>query len=432
MKTSMAALVAMLAVGTSLALLQPAGAQSTMESLKERTSSKQGQQQKQQRPRRQEIPGLGRDENTAILPAYLAVQAHDWPAASAAMPAAQAGAQSPAARYLIGQLQLEIGRGTQNTQLQAQAVDAMLASGGAPVEVQPTLLAAQAAFALDHNNFAAAESSLTRLLALDPNNVTRITQLAQVKLRLGKREDALALYQRAMQLSAASGQPAPEDLLRQMLALAYEGRMAGPALEYSRTLITAYPNAENWRSVLGVYRDLNGGAGPAAVDLDLRRLMRTAHALVSEADYADYADAANRAGLPGEAKAVMEEGLARNVFTANAEYARGRVAIYAARIGDQRAGMAAQRTQALGRGTGEEARIAGDTFFSYGEYPQAAELYRAALQKGGPDSNLLNIRLGAALAMAGQRADAEAAFHAVTGPRAQLAAFWLLWLASPH
>ena len=52
--------------------------------------------------------------------------------------------------------------------------------------------------------------------------------------------------------------------------------------------------------------------------------------------------------------------------------------------------------------TGREARIAGDTFYGYGEYAQAAELYRAALQKGGEDANLLNIRLGASLAGARQ------------------------------
>ena len=54
--------------------------------------------------------------------------------------------------------------------------------------------------------------------------------------------------------------------------------------------------------------------------------------------------------------------------------------------------------------------------------------YRAALQKGA-DANLANLRLGAALAMAGQRAEAEAALRAVTGTRADLANYWLLWLA---
>jgi hypothetical protein len=34
-----------------------------------------------------------------------------------------------------------------------------------------------------------------------------------------------------------------------------------------------------------------------------------------------------------------------------------------------------------------------------------------------------------ALALAGQRAEAEAAFRSVTGPRAELASLWMLWLA---
>jgi hypothetical protein len=34
-----------------------------------------------------------------------------------------------------------------------------------------------------------------------------------------------------------------------------------------------------------------------------------------------------------------------------------------------------------------------------------------------------------ALALAGNRAEAEAAFKAVTGARAELASFWLTWLA---
>ncbi len=80
--------------------------------------------------------------------------------------------------------------------------------------------------------------------------------------------------------------------------------------------------------------------------------------------------------------------------------------------------------------TGQMARTTADAFYGYGHYAEAADLYRAALQKGGEDANLVNTRLGASLALAGRRAEAEAAFHAVTGTRATLAQFWLLWLAS--
>jgi hypothetical protein len=51
------------------------------------------------------------------------------------------------------------------------------------------------------------------------------------------------------------------------------------------------------------------------------------------------------------------------------------------------------------------------------------------MQKGNVDANLANSHLGMAYALAGQKAEAEAAFKAVTGPRTDLAAYWLLWLS---
>ena len=72
---------------------------------------------------------------------------------------------------------------------------------------------------------------------------------------------------------------------------------------------------------------------------------------------------------------------------------------------------------------------AGDAFLSYGEYDKAAALYRAAIQKGSVDANVANTRLGMALGLAGQKAEAETALRAVTGARADLASLWLLWLA---
>jgi predicted Zn-dependent protease len=71
-----------------------------------------------------------------------------------------------------------------------------------------------------------------------------------------------------------------------------------------------------------------------------------------------------------------------------------------------------------------------DAYYGYGDYAQAAELYRAALTKTGADVNLINLHLGMALARAGDKAGATAALNAVTGPRAELAKYWLVYLAT--
>ena len=73
----------------------------------------------------------------------------------------------------------------------------------------------------------------------------------------------------------------------------------------------------------------------------------------------------------------------------------------------------------------------GDGYLGYGNYPKAAEAYQAALMKKGADVIVINTRLGIALALAGDKAGATAAFEAVKGgPRETLAKFWLAYLST--
>ena len=58
-------------------------------------------------------------------------------------------------------------------------------------------------------------------------------------------------------------------------------------------------------------------------------------------------------------------------------------------------------------------------------------MYRLAQTRVGEDPDLVTTRLGIALAMAGQRAEAETAFRAATGTRAELAALWQVLLSRP-
>ena len=67
---------------------------------------------------------------------------------------------------------------------------------------------------------------------------------------------------------------------------------------------------------------------------------------------------------------------------------------------------------------------------SYGDYAQAAELYRAALGKAGVDKDLANLRLGMTLARSGDKAGATAALNAAGGAQAEVAKLWLTYLAT--
>jgi hypothetical protein len=77
--------------------------------------------------------------------------------------------------------------------------------------------------------------------------------------------------------------------------------------------------------------------------------------------------------------------------------------------------------------TGNGLLRVGDRFYGLGEYAKAVETYRAAKAKG-LDANLVNERVGVALAASGDKAGATAALKAVTGARAGVAQLWLLYL----
>ena len=366
---------------------------------------------------------LNRAERTAFQPVFAAVAAGDWAAATAALPAAQAAAQGNDAKYLIGQVHLQIGIGTQNRALQSQAIDEMIASGGAlPTEMR-ALYDNQMEFAIAAGDTAKAQRAMAELDRIAPNDPSRYARLGQIRANARDYAGALGFYQQAIQAQQRAGQPIPADWRRQIAALAYQTH-SPDMMRYFREWLTAAPSPSSWHDVLALYAGAN-----ATQDLDTYRLMRAAGALTSERDFIALAEAANGVRAFGEVKAVLEEGLRRNLIGTNAGYARDRIALATQRAAQDRPSLAGERTAALAGRDGTAVFRLADAYYGYGEYAQAAELYRAALQKGF-DSNLGNIRLGAALALAGQRAEAETAFRAVTGPRAELAQLWLLWLST--
>jgi hypothetical protein len=370
---------------------------------------------------------LNRAERTAFQPLVTAVHAADWAAAQTALPAAVEAARGTDAKYLVGQIRLQIGIGTSNTQLQSQGIDEMIASGGAQPHEMRALYENQLEFATAAGDTAKAARALAQLDALSPNDPNRFVRQARIRASANDAPGAIALYQQAIQAQQATGQPVPIGWRQQIAGLAYGARLP-QTIAYMREWLVLAPSPELWHDTLAIYAEFRNAN--SAMNLDIYRLMRAMGSMKSERDYILLADSANDVRAFGEVKAVLEEGLARNLITTNAGYARDRLALANRRIADDRGSLAAERTAALRGSDGGAALRLADAYYGYGEYGPAVELYRAALQKGGQDANLVNTRLGAALALGGQRAEAETAFRAVTGDRSELAQFWLLWLST--
>jgi len=370
---------------------------------------------------------LSRDERNAMAALTAAAAGQDRAAQDAALTAARAAARGADAVYGVAHLQFEIGRTRGDFPMQTQAIDAMVQSGVAPAGELPALLAHQAGRAFSAGDFERTDRLLSRVLEAQPNNPVFLADYGQLKARRGDQAQAVTYLLRAIAAQEASGRPASETWHLRAVALASDGHMGPQGIAAARGLVAAYPTPLNWRDALLTFRELT--PPDPALDLDVRRLMRAASAFAGERDYIEFAEALNRASLFGEAKSVLDEGISQNML----EAAKPVVAqpLAAANRG-QAAGRAALprlRAQAQAGATGAPARAAADAYLSYSQYAEAAELYRLALQKGGEDANLVNLRLGASLALAGRRPEAEAALRATTGPRGDLAGFWLAWLA---
>jgi tetratricopeptide (TPR) repeat protein len=376
-------------------------------------------------------PTLSKEERAALLPVQTAITAKDWAGAQAALPAAVAAGTSPGARYYIGRFQLEIGLGINNVALQAQGMDNLIASGQIPIADQGAIYRNQGILADNANNKAKAEAAFAKVVELSPNSPEALIDLARIKSDLKKPAESVQLISRAIEMKRAAGQKVDESWYKYALKLAFDGR-SNPALreasqKLSRDLVTAYPTKENWRDSVLIFRDTNNL--DAAADLDVLRFMRASGSLAGERDWYDLIDGLYKAGNYAEAKAVLDDGTAKRMIDPKKAAFAELVRLTSARMVGDRASLGGEESKAMAAASGATALKIGDAFYGYGEHSKAIALYRAALTKGGVDSNLVNTRLAMALLASGDRAGAEAAFRTLTGPRQNLGAFWLAWLA---
>lgn len=366
-------------------------------------------------------------ERAALAPVQTAIEAKDFATAAAALPAAVAAAEGPDAKFIVGQFRLKIGLGLNDAAQQSAGIDAMIASGGAQPSDLAILYSNQASLAANAGDNKKAELALTRLVELEPKDIKGLAALAEVKIDLGKNAEALGLFDRAFAAMTAAGQTVPENWYKRALKTAYDGKIGAQTSQYSRALIGAYPTPQNWRDALVIYRETSGLDEKA--NLDLLRLMRASKSLSGERDYYELAEALSTGGLPGETKAVLDEGIAARMIDGNKAAFKDLLRASSAQTSADKASLAGEESKAMAGANGTLALNVADAYLGYGNYAKAIPLYRAALTKGSVDANLVNTRLGMALAMAGQKAEAEAAFKAVTGSRAQLASYWMLWLS---
>ncbi|MDQ2705691.1 MAG: tetratricopeptide repeat protein [Pseudomonadota bacterium] len=355
------------------------------------------------------------------------IEANETAAISGKVAAAHAAAKTPEEHYLAYQLQLKAGMAAKNEAEMGTAVAGMIGSGVAPQAQLPTLHLALGKVRYNQKQFPQAIAEFEKVLQLDPGNTEAANLIAQSRMVGATPAEAVAMLQKTIAEQSTGGKKAPEELYKRALSAAYKAKLPA-AVDLSREWVAAYPTPTNWSDAIRIYRNFHDLDDAAT--LDLLRLARAAGALNGEADYDRYAYAALTKGYQGEAKSVLDEGIKAGIVNPNKSPFKEEIAQAKTKSAGEEASLDSSAKSALAGGTAKAALATGDLHYTYGQYAKAAELYRAALKRPGADANLINLHLGMALARSGDKAGATAALSAVTGPRADIAKYWLAYVST--
>jgi tetratricopeptide (TPR) repeat protein len=355
----------------------------------------------------------------AIGELQAAVKANDVANIPAKVAAANAVAQTKDDRYAIAQFQLTAAVASKNTAAEAQAVEAMAASGVIGAERLAQLYTGVGAEFYNAKQYDQASALFQKAASLNPQSAEPLKLLSQAYLAQGNKAQASATLMKVLQMSRATGQKPEQSLYKNAVAMAYEAKSPN-AIELAREWVAAYPSPDSWSNALAIYRNLQR----PATSLDVLRLARATNTMSGTGEFHEYAyEAADEANY-GEAKAVIAEGIASGKIKATDPVIQEVQGVLKSKAAPTAADLAAAEKSA--REPQAFLRV-GDRYYGAGNFAKAADLYRQALAKG-VDKDVANLRIGEALARSGDKAGATAALNAVSGSLAEIAKFWLIYL----
>lgn len=375
-------------------------------------------------------PKLSKPVAAALSEAQKLQQAGDFPGSLTKIAEAEAfPTATPDDTYMTAALRLNAAISMKDNAQIEKSLSKMLSTGKVSATDTPKFLKTVGSLALERKDYAAATSAFEQLAKANPNDSEAIIGLAELYYAQKQSSKAIDAISQAIAVNKAAGQPAPENWYRRRLAIAYDGKQSAAVQTSALDLVRAYPTAVNWRDAIIITRD----SFPKLDDqteLDFLRLQMATGSLAGERDYVEYADTALGRGYPGEASAVVAEGIRKNALVASKPLIAELKKSADGKVAADKASLPGLEKDI--KGSPKLALATGDAYFGYADYAKAASLYKQAVGAPAVDQATANLRMGMALAKSGDKAGATKALEAVTGgPREALAKYWLVYLNQP-
>jgi tetratricopeptide (TPR) repeat protein len=231
-----------------------------------------------------------------------------------------------------------------------------------------------------------------------------------------------------------AGRKTSETVLQLLVSSEYKQKNDAGYRDALKRLVALYPKKEYWRDLLASVQHQPGFSDRLTLDLD--RLMAATDTLETQAQYMEAAQLALQAGLPGDAKTLLDKGYAAGVLGkgAGAERQQRLSAMAGRQSADDVKTLPQLAREAEAAPDGLPWVKLGEAYASYRRYDEAIAAFEKGLKKGGlKHAEDAKLHLGIACLQAGRKDKAETVLGAVTGTDGvrDLAQLWLL-AGSPH
>ena len=233
-----------------------------------------------------------------------------------------------------------------------------------------------------------------------------------------------------IQAAEKSGTPPPEDRLKLLLNAALQQKDNNTYVYAVEKLVTYYPKKEYWVDLLSRMQRKPNFSDRLA--LDTYRLSLATGSMTTANDYMEMTQLALQAGLPAEAKQVVDKGFAASALGAGAEGERHKRLrdLVAKKLDEDRRAQADTEKQAGIDKDGTALVNAGFNQVFSGQAAKGLAMMQQGINKGGlkrPEDAKLH--LAVAHLVAGDSAKAQAALKTVGGTdgTADLARLWALY-----
>ncbi|KNZ34252.1 MAG: hypothetical protein AD742_02385 [Methylibium sp. NZG] len=232
-----------------------------------------------------------------------------------------------------------------------------------------------------------------------------------------------------VQAAEKSGTPPAEDRLKLLLNAALQNKDNNTYVFAVEKLVTYYPKKEYWVDLLSrMQRKPNFSD---RLVLDAYRLSLATGSMSAASDYMEMAQLALQAGLPAEAKQVVDKGFAANVLGTGNEAERHKRLrdLVAKKMAEEKAARPEADKQAAADKDGTALVNAGFNLVFEGQAAKGLAMMQQGIAKGGmkrPED--AKLRLAIAQLNAGDAAKAQATLKTVGGAdgTADLARLWAL------